>query len=103
MTELEKLEQQKKKKVRQESQESQVIKPRINCIDNRQNNKLNTQKLEIPNMEKLFDKELQKVLESYDNIFINHIKDYYYDGQIPDKILENMKLKLKQNKIKIFN
>ena len=95
------MEELKKKK----KQKSQVIidKPCINCIDNRQNNKLNTQKLEIPNMEKLFDKELQKVLESYDNIFINHIKDYYYDGQIPDKILENMKLKLKQNKIKIFN
>lgn len=103
MTELEKLDQQETKQVRQESKERQVIKPRINCIDNRQNNKLNTQKLEIPNMEKLFDKELQKVLESYDNIFINHIKDYYYDGQIPDKILENMKLKLKQNKIKNFN
>ena len=85
--------------------ERQVIvdKPRINCIDNRQNNKLNTQELEIPNMKKLFDKELQKVLESYDNIFINHIKYHYYDGQVPDEILKNIKLKLKHNKIKIFN
>lgn len=66
-------------------------------------NKFKNQKLDIPDLNEIFNNDLQKLLKSYDNIFLNHIKYHYYDGQIPIDILEKIKIQLNENKNKIFN
>lgn len=66
-------------------------------------NEFKNQKLEIPNLNKIFENDLKTILESYDELFLKHIKYHYYDGQIPSEILNKIKNQLTENKNKIIN
>ena len=65
--------------------------------------KFETKKLEIPKMEETFNLDLMEILCLYDKIFVKHIAEHYYDGQITDDILNKIRTKLKENKKNIYN
>ena len=73
------------------------------CMTDKQKTKFKEQNMKVPNMMQIFDAELQEFLKMYDKIFINHISNHYYDGQITNDTLQKIKEKLKENKKNIYN
>lgn len=75
---------------------------------NKEVNKINNQifkpfNLELPIKGHIFSDNLQKILDEYDEMFINHIISHYYDGQISKDTLESIQKELKSNKESLFN